>query len=252
MLWLFQSFVGWDFCFSQSLERTNHLYFYFCVFILGMLYKLPNMNMIRPLDCYISAKPFNTNTLAGCRGCKMIHSYTGRVKKAWIIHVYSHSTNASFLMDFARSASLRSVPTVPVSSAPRGTAQPRWWALPESQTEPAARLLSALRRDDAVWSEVGLNLEDQEEAAEQRGSRRWALMWAERKLHAWSLHDCTNLLEMMQEMNLLFIYLWKRNAHVSESLTWMMAGWAAQVFLQEGSKALSVISTTADRKKHPN
>lgn len=65
-------------------------------------------------------------------------------------------------MDLARGASLRSIPTVPVSSAP--TLQRRWWALPESQTEPAARLRAALRHDDAVWSEVSLNLEDQEES----------------------------------------------------------------------------------------
>ncbi len=69
-----------------------------------------------------------------------------RVKKSWIIHVYSHSANSSFLMDCARGASPCSIPTVPSSSASHFSTQLRWRAPPESQTRPAA-LISPLQSD---------------------------------------------------------------------------------------------------------
>lgn len=160
-------------------------------------------------------------------------------------------------MDFARSASFRSIPTVPVSSAPRRTAQPRWWALPESQTEPAARLLSALRHDAAVWSEESLNLEDQEEAAVQRGSRSWELMWAERLLHTLSLNVCTNLLMASGWCRGWIYCLYISEAEMFMSL-WASPGSTPGGRLRscwgvwkEVKLRLSVISTTAGRKKHP-
>lgn len=90
----------------------------------------------------------------------------GRVKKAWIIHVYSQSANGSFLMDCAPGAPPCSIPTEPCSPASCCCMQPWWWASPESQTGLEALIpLSMHRHNSGVWSEVDLNLNYQEEGS---------------------------------------------------------------------------------------